>query len=216
MEVMYKRKDSYYLQAKKEGYRSRAAYKLTEIARKENVVRPGDHVVDAGAAPGGWSQVLLNLVGKKGKVVAVDILPMDSLPGENYRFFQEDLSLPSLPGRILSFFGRKADAVVSDAAPNTTGIAFTDQARSADLVRVVLSLARETLKEGGTFLAKIFEGQEADAVFRELQGDFEKVRRIRPAATRKESFELYLLARGFRGRSSAFIAVPPEKIQERP
>jgi 23S rRNA (uridine2552-2'-O)-methyltransferase len=199
MRSMYKRKDSYYLQAKKEGYRSRAAYKLTEIARKEPVVRPGDFVVDAGAAPGGWSQVLLPLVGKKGKVVAVDILPMEPLPGENCRFFQEDLSLPSLPGRILEFFGRKADAVVSDAAPNTSGIAFTDQARSADLVRVVLSLARNTLKEGGTFLAKIFEGQEADAVFKELKAEFDAVRRIRPAATRKESFELYLLAKGFRG-----------------
>ncbi|MBI5419216.1 MAG: RlmE family RNA methyltransferase [Deltaproteobacteria bacterium] len=195
---MYKRKDAYYLQAKKEGYRSRAAYKLLQIAGKEPVVRPGDCVIDAGAAPGGWSQVLLSLAEKKGKVAAVDILPMDPLPGENFRFFQEDLTLPSLPGRILEFFGRKADVVVSDAAPNTTGIAFTDQARSADLVRAVFSLARETLREGGTFLAKIFEGAEADAVFRELQGRFEKVRRIRPEATRKESFELYLLGKGFR------------------
>ncbi|MEK6779796.1 MAG: RlmE family RNA methyltransferase [Candidatus Deferrimicrobiota bacterium] len=199
MSGMYKRKDSFYLQAKKEGYRSRAAYKISEIVRKEALVRPGDCVIDAGAAPGGWSQVLLPLVGKKGKVAAVDILPMESLPGGNFRLFQEDLSLPSLPGRILEFFGRKADIVVSDAAPNTTGIAFTDQARSADLVRVVLSLARRTLAEGGTLLAKIFEGAEVDAVFRELQGEFEKVRRVRPAATRKESFELYLLAKGFRG-----------------
>lgn len=198
MGSMFKRKDSYYLKAKKEGYRSRAAYKLTEIARKEAVVRTGDYVIDAGAAPGGWSQILLSLVGKKGKVVAVDILPMEPLPDENYRFFQEDLSLPSLPGLILGFLGRKADAVVSDAAPNTSGIAFTDQARSADLVRVVFSLARMTLKGGGIFLAKIFEGQEADAVFKELKEEFETVRRIRPAATRKESFELYLLARGFR------------------
>jgi len=195
---MYKRKDRYYLQAKKEGYRSRAAYKLTQIVQAEKMVRPGDLVIDAGAAPGGWSQVLLPLAGKKGKVAAVDILPLEPLAGENFRFFQDDLSLPSLPGRILEFFGRKADVVVSDAAPNTTGIAFTDQARSADLVRVVFSLARKTLKEGGTFLAKIFEGQEADAVFKELQAEFEKVRRIRPSATRKESFELYLLAKGFR------------------
>ncbi len=197
---MYKRKDSYYRKAKKEGYRSRAAYKIEEIARKEALARPGEFVVDAGAAPGGWSQVLLELVGKTGKVAAVDILPMETLPGDNFRFFREDLLSPSLPGRILEFLGRKADLVLSDAAPNTTGVAFTDQARSADLVRAVLSLARGTLAKGGTFLAKIFEGAEADAVFRELQGEFEKVRRIRPAATRKESFELYLLARGFRGR----------------
>jgi len=201
MGVMYKRKDAYYLQAKKEGYRSRAAYKLTQIVQADKAVRPGDCIIDAGAAPGGWSQVLLPLVGKKGKVAAVDILPMEPLPGENFLFLQDDLSLPSLPGRILEFFGRKADVIVSDAAPNTTGIAFTDQARSADLVRVVLSLARNTLAEGGTFLAKIFEGPDADAVFRELQAEFRKVRRIRPPATRRESFELYLLAKGFRTRS---------------
>jgi 23S rRNA (uridine2552-2'-O)-methyltransferase len=200
MGVMYKRKDAYYLQAKKEGYRSRAAYKLTQIVQAEKAVRAGDCIIDAGAAPGGWSQVLLPLVGRKGKVAAVDILPMEPLPGENFLFLQDDLSLPSLPGRILEFFGRKADVVVSDAAPNTTGIAFTDQARSAELVRVVLSLARKTLAEGGTLLAKIFEGPEADAVFREMQGEFDKVRRIRPPATRKESFELYLLAKGFRPR----------------
>jgi 23S rRNA (uridine2552-2'-O)-methyltransferase len=200
MGIMYRRKDRYYLQAKKEGYRSRSAYKLAQIVQAGRMVRPGDFVIDAGAAPGGWSQVLLPLVGKKGKVAAVDILPLEPLPGENFRFFQDDLSLPSLPGRILEFFGRKADVVVSDAAPNTMGIAFTDQARSADLVRAVLSLARRTLSEGGTFLAKIFEGQEADAVFKELQAEFEKVRRIRPPATRKESFELYLLAKGFRTR----------------
>jgi 23S rRNA (uridine2552-2'-O)-methyltransferase len=198
---MYRRKDHYYLQAKKEGYRSRSAYKLTQIVQAGRMVRPGDFVIDAGAAPGGWSQVLLPLVGKKGKVAAVDLLPLEPLPGENFRFFQDDLSLPSLPGRILEFFGRKADIVVSDAAPNTMGIAFTDQARSADLVRVVFSLARNTLKEGGSLLAKIFEGPEADTVFKELQAEFEKVRRIRPPATRKESFELYLLAKGFRARS---------------
>jgi 23S rRNA (uridine2552-2'-O)-methyltransferase len=198
MGVMYKRKDAYYLQAKKEGYRSRAVYKLVQIVQAEKAVHPGDCIIDAGAAPGGWSQVLLPLVGKKGRVAAVDILPMEPLPGKNFHFFQDDLSLPSLPGRILEFFGRKANVVVSDAAPNTTGIAFTDQARSADLVRVVLSLARNTLAEGGTLLAKIFVGSEADAVFRELQAEFEKVRRIRPPATRRESFELYFLAKGFR------------------
>ncbi|MCL5884219.1 MAG: RlmE family RNA methyltransferase [Deltaproteobacteria bacterium] len=197
---MYKRKDSWYLQAKKEGYRSRAAYKLLQVVESERIVRPGECVIDAGAAPGGWSQVLLRLVGKTGKVAAVDILPMEPLPGENFRFFQDDLSLPSLPGRIREFFGGTADAVVSDAAPNTTGIPFTDQARSAELVRAVLALARETLKEGGTFLAKIFGSAEADTLFRALRAEFREVRRIRPGATRKESFELYLLAKGFRGK----------------
>ncbi len=196
---MYERKDPWYRKAKKEGYRSRAAYKLTEIAAAEKIARPGDCVIDAGASPGGWSQVLVDLVGKRGKVAAVDILPMEPLPAENFRFFQDDVTLPSLPQRLLAFFGREADAVVSDAAPNTTGISFTDQARSAELVRAVHALARKTLRKGGTFLAKIFEGAEADAVMRELKGSFDRVRRIRPGATRKESFELYLLATGFRG-----------------
>ncbi|HBO68870.1 MAG TPA: RlmE family RNA methyltransferase [Deltaproteobacteria bacterium] len=199
MEPMYERKDAYYRKAKQEGFRSRAAYKLAEIARAHKIARPGECVVDAGAAPGGWSQVLLRLVGTKGKVAAVDLLPMEPLPGENFRFFRTDIAEPSLPEEILSFFGRTADAVVSDAAPNTSGVSVTDRARSADLVLSVLSLAGTTLREGGTFLAKIFEGPEADEVFRELQGKFSKVIRVRPGATRKESSELYLLARGFRG-----------------
>jgi 23S rRNA (uridine2552-2'-O)-methyltransferase len=196
---VYKRKDAFYVKAKKEGYRSRAAYKLLEFERMEKVVVPGDFVVDAGAAPGGWSQVLLRLVGKRGRVAAVDILPMDPLPGGNFRYLPRDITDGSLPVEIIAFLGRKADAIVSDAAPNTTGISFTDQARSADLVRAVLSLAKETLREGGTFLAKIYEGAEADDVVKELRGSFGEVRRIRPSATRKESFELYLLARNFRG-----------------
>ena len=195
---MYDRKDAWYRQAKKEGYRSRAAYKLTQIAAKEKAVRPGDRVIDAGAAPGGWSQVLLGMVGDRGKVAAVDLLPMGALPGENFRFWRRDLTDPSLPAEILDFLGGRADAVVSDAAPNTTGSSFTDQARSADLVRAVFGLARETLRDGGTFLAKIFGGAESDEVFRELKPFFAELRRVRPEATRKESFELYFVGKGFR------------------
>jgi 23S rRNA (uridine2552-2'-O)-methyltransferase len=196
---MYERKDAYYRQAKKEGYRSRAAYKLTQIAAKEKAVRPGDRAIDAGAAPGGWSQVLLERVGKQGKVAAVDLLPMEPLPGDNFRFWQRDLTDTALPAELLAFLGGKADIVLSDAAPNTTGSSFTDQARSADLVRAVFALARATLREGGTFLAKIFGGAESDAVFRELKPFFSELRRVRPEATRKESFELYLLGKGYRG-----------------
>jgi 23S rRNA (uridine2552-2'-O)-methyltransferase len=185
---MYERKDAYYRKAKREGYRSRAAYKLEQIAAREKAVRPGDRVIDAGAAPGGWSQVILALVGPRGKVAAVD----------NFRSWRRDLADPALPVELLSFLGGKADGVLSDAAPNTTGSTFTDQARSADLVRTVFALARGTLREGGTFLAKIFGGAEGDAVFRELKPFFRELRRIRPEATRKESFELYLLGKGFR------------------
>lgn len=196
---MYDRKDPYYRKAKREGLRSRAAYKLTELVGSHRLVRRGDRVVDAGAAPGGWSQVLLRLVGPEGKVAAVDILPMEPIPGDNFRFFRKDLADPSLPAEILSFLEGRADAVVSDAAPNTSGIPSTDQARSADLVRSVASLARQTLRTDGSLLVKIFEGPEADAVFRELRAEFAQVVRVRPGATRKESSELYLVARGFRG-----------------
>ena len=195
---MYDRKDAYYRQAKKEGYRSRAAYKLAQIAAKEKAILPGYRVIDAGAAPGGWSQVLLATVGMTGKVAAVDLLPMPPLPGENFRFWRRDLTDPALPPELLEFLGGQADAVVSDAAPNTTGSTFTDQARSADLVRAVFRLARETLRGGGTFLAKIFGGAEADAVFGELKPFFRELRRLRPEATRRESFELYILGKGFK------------------
>ncbi len=195
---MYKRKDSYYLKAKQEGYRSRAAYKLQQIVQAEKIVKTGDLVIDAGAAPGGWSQLLLQMVGARGKVAAVDILAMDALGGDNFRFFHQSLEEPALPAEVVDFLGRKADLVLSDAAPNTTGSAFTDQARSADLVRIIFGFAKETLKPGGTFLAKIFTGAESDVVFKELQPHFEKLRRIRPEATRKESFELYLIGKGFK------------------
>ncbi|HEY5997181.1 MAG TPA: RlmE family RNA methyltransferase [Candidatus Deferrimicrobiaceae bacterium] len=195
---MYKRKDSYYLKAKQEGYRSRAAYKLQQIVSAEKIVKAGDLVVDAGAAPGGWSQLLLRMVGPKGKVAAVDILEMEPMGGENFRFWHRSLEEPALPAEVVGFLGRKADLVLSDAAPNTTGSAFTDQARSADLVRVIFGFAKETLRPGGSFLAKIFTGAESDLVFKELQPHFDKVRRIRPEATRKESFELYLIGKGFK------------------
>lgn len=199
MKAMFKRKDSYYLQAKKEGYRSRAAYKLLQIVEAEKIVRAGDLVVDAGAAPGGWSQVLLKLAGPRGRVAAVDILPMDPVGGDNFRFFHRSLEEASLPADVLAFLGRRADLVLSDAAPNTTGSAFTDQARSADLVRTIFAFARETLRPDGTFLAKIFTGAESDLVYKELKPHFGKLRRIRPEATRRESFELYLLGKEFRG-----------------
>jgi 23S rRNA (uridine2552-2'-O)-methyltransferase len=195
---MYKRKDSYYLKAKQEGYRSRAAYKLQQIVSAEKIVKAGDLVVDAGAAPGGWSQLLLSMVGPKGKVAAVDILEMEPLGGDNFRFWRRSLEEAGLPAEVVAFLGRKADLVLSDAAPNTTGSAFTDQARSADLVRIIFGFAKETLRPGGAFLAKIFTGAESDLVFKELQPHFDKVRRIRPEATRKESFELYLIGKGFK------------------
>lgn len=196
---MYERKDPYYRRAKREGYRSRAAYKLSELSDAAGIARRGDRVIDAGAAPGGWSQVLLERVGTGGRVAAVDLLPMEPLPGEHFRFFRSDLSDPALPGKILGFLGGRADAVVSDAAPNTTGIPSADQARSAELVRAVARLAGSTLRPGGCLLAKVFEGPDVPALLGELRREYRAVRRLRPAATRRESFEVYLFASGFRG-----------------
>ena len=196
---MYDRKDAWHRLAKKEGYRSRAVYKLAQIAKTEKAVRPGDRVIDAGAAPGGWSQILLELVGANGKVAAIDLMPMDPFPGGNFRFWRKDISDPTLTGELLEFLGGRADVVLSDAAPNIAGNPSTDQARSADLVRAVFSLARGTLKEGGAFLAKIFTGTESEAVFAELKPFFREIRRIRPEATRKRSSELYFLGKGFKG-----------------
>ena len=165
---MYVRKDPWYHKAKREGYRSRAAYKLEQIVAAEKFLKPGDHVVDAGAAPGGWSQLLARLVGAKGRVLAVDLLRMEPIPEPNVAFWQRDLSEETLPAEAEAAFGRKADAVLSDAAPNTTGSAFTDQARSADLVRTILVFAGAVLRPGGTFLAKVFAGSDADDLFRLL------------------------------------------------
>jgi len=195
---MYDRKDSWHRLAKKEGYRSRAVYKLAQIAEKERAVRPGDRAIDAGAAPGGWSQLLLELVGGKGKVAAIDLMPIEPFPGANFRFWRKDISDPALSGELLEFLGGRADIVLSDAAPNISGSAPIDQTRSADLVRAVFSLARETLKDGGVFLAKIFTGTESETVFAELKPFFRELRRIRPEATRKRSSELYFLGKGFK------------------
>lgn len=196
---MYDRKDAYYRKAKAEGFRSRAAYKLQQIAKAEKLIRPGDAVVDAGAAPGGWTQVLSAMVGSKGSVLAIDILPMEPLPFPNVTIWKRDLTEECLPDEALAALGRKADAVVSDAAPNTTGSAFTDQARSADLVRTIFLFSEKVLKPSGLFLAKVYAGSDSDDVFRELKPRFDSFKRIRPEATRQASFEIYLLGKGFKG-----------------
>ena len=192
--------DPYVAQAKRDGYRSRAAYKLLEIDDKYHVLKPGMTVVDLGAAPGGWSQIAARRVGAdngKGKVVAIDLLEMPEIPGVT--FAQLDFHADDAPERLTAMIGGRADVVMSDMAANTTGHRKTDQLRILGLVESAAAFACEMLNPGGTFLAKAFQsGADAD-LLAQLKRDFASVRHVKPAASRQDSSERYVLATGFRG-----------------
>ncbi|MEE4661174.1 MAG: 23S rRNA (uridine(2552)-2'-O)-methyltransferase RlmE [Halieaceae bacterium] len=189
--------DPYVQRAQREGYRSRACYKLLEIQERDQLIRPGDTVVDLGAAPGGWSQVAAAIVGERGRVIASDILPMDSLP--DVHFIQGDFTEESVLNAILEQVGDTgSDLVISDMAPNMSGMTAVDQPRSMYLVELAVDLARQTLKPGGTFLAKVFQGEGFDELLRELRDSFDKVQTRKPQASRPRSREVYVLGRGFR------------------
>ena len=193
--------DPYVAAAKREGYRSRAAYKLDEIAEKYAFLKPGSVVVDLGAAPGGWTQVAAKRVKAedgRGAVVALDILPFDPVPGTITLL--QDFSEPQAEGRLLDALGgRKADAVLSDMAAPTTGHRPTDHLRIMGLAEEALDFALKVLAPGGTFLAKVFQGGSERSLLDVLKRDFSTVRHIKPKASRAESPELYVLATGFRG-----------------
>jgi 23S rRNA (uridine2552-2'-O)-methyltransferase len=191
------RDDPYVQQAQREGYRSRACYKLLEIQEKDRVIRPGMTVLDLGSAPGGWSQVAVALVGHSGRVVASDILPMDSLAG--VEFIEGDFTSDDVFGQILDIIGdSRVDLVLSDIAPNMSGVNAVDQPRSIYLVELALDMARRVLAPGGTFVAKVFQGEGFDELFRAARESFEKVLTRKPRASRPRSREVYLVARGFR------------------
>jgi len=184
--------DSYVRRAREAGYRSRAAYKLLDIERQDRILRPGMRVLDLGAAPGGWSQVAVKKVGPGGRVVAVDPVDMAPIPG--VRFIRSDFRQADLESAL----GGSADAVLSDMMPNVTGVPLVDQARSAELIREAAALCRKVLKPDGIFLAKIFQGGAFDEVVAELRAVFQTVAVRKPAASRSESRETYLLARGLK------------------
>ncbi len=189
--------DPYVKQAQKDGYRSRASYKLLQLNEKDRLMQPGMLVVDLGSAPGGWSQVAGNLVGARGKVVASDILPME--PVKNVDFIQGDFREAEVLTRILgSLSNRKPDLIISDLAPNISGIPMADQAASMYLVELALDLARQVLKSRGTFVAKVFQGAGSEDYLRELRRSFEKLSIRKPAASRPKSSEIYVVAKGFR------------------
>jgi 23S rRNA (uridine2552-2'-O)-methyltransferase len=191
--------DPYVARAKREGYRSRAAYKLLEIDEKYRILKPGQRVVDLGAAPGGWSQIAARVVGAKGKVVGIDLLPIDPMPG--VEFIELDFLDESAPGRLIEMLGGPADVVMSDMAANTTGHKKTDHLRIIGLAEAAIYFAREILAPGGAFIAKVFQGGTENQLLADLKRDFAVVRHVKPAASRADSAELYVMATGFRGRA---------------
>ncbi|MCC6917343.1 RlmE family RNA methyltransferase [Nitrosomonas sp.] len=184
--------DNFVRKANQEGYRSRAAYKLQEIAEHDALFTPGMTVVDLGAAPGSWSQVALDLVGPAGKIFALDMLDMQPLPGVTFiqGDFREDKILATLETAL---GGRRADLVISDMAPNLTGVRVSDQARGMYLAELALMFCREHLNPGKNFLVKVFQGTDFEAFRRLMQADFAKVVIRKPKASRDRSKELYLL-----------------------
>ena len=193
--------DPYVAQAKREGFRSRAAYKLIEIDDKYRFLKPGMSVVDLGAAPGGWSQIAAKRVGAadgKGKVIAVDVLEMPEIAGVS--FAQLDFLAEDASEKLRAMIGGRADAVLSDMAANTTGHRKTDQLRILGLVEGAAAFASEVLNPGGTFLAKAFQSGADAELLAQLKHDFASVRHVKPASSRKDSSERYVLATGFRGQ----------------
>jgi 23S rRNA (uridine2552-2'-O)-methyltransferase len=192
--------DPYVAKAKREGYRSRAAFKLIEIDDKYRFLKSGMTVVDLGAAPGGWSQIAAKRVGApdKGKVIAIDLLEIGEIPGVT--FAQMDFLDADAPEKLLAMMSGRADVVMSDMAANTTGHRKTDQLRIVGLVEAAALFASEVLNPGGTFLAKVFQsGADAELVA-QLKRDFASVRHVKPASSRQDSSERYVLAMGFRGQ----------------
>ena len=187
--------DEFVKRAQREGYRSRAVFKLEEIQRKDHILKPGMSVVDLGAAPGGWSQYALGLVGRKGRVVAMDILPMEPLPGVAFvqGDFREETVLEVLLNRLN---GREIDLVMSDIAPNITGVDAVDQPRAMYLAELAVDFADHVLRPGGDLLVKLFQGEGFDPLLRDLRARYDKVVMRKPRASRPRSREVYALARG--------------------
>ena len=189
--------DPYVARAKREGYRSRAAFKLIEIDEKYHVLKPGAQVVDLGAAPGGWSEIAAKRIGPKGRVIALDILEMKLIPG--VEFLHLDFLDNAAPDRLKDMLGGKADVVLSVMEANATGHRQTDHLRIMALAEAAALFAGEVLKPGGNFLCKVLQGRTEATLLAELKRDFESVKHVKPPASRTDSAELYLLARGFRG-----------------
>ncbi|MBV1797630.1 RlmE family RNA methyltransferase [Siccirubricoccus sp. G192] len=192
--------DPYVRAAQARGLRSRAAFKLIEIDEKYRLLKPGARVVDLGAAPGGWTQVVVQKAGPRGRVVALDLLAMDPLPGATV--LQGDFQDPAAEQAVLTALDGPADLVLSDMAPNTTGHGATDHLRIIGLAELALDFAIKVLAPGGGFVAKVFQGGSEKTLLEALKRDFASVRHAKPPASRKDSSELYVVAMGFRGEGA--------------
>lgn len=188
--------DPYVAERARRGLRSRAAFKIAEIDARFRLFRPGDRVVDLGAAPGGWTQVVLERVGPRGRVVAVDIRDMDPVPGA--MIVNADFTDAATPDKIRAALDGPADAVVSDMSPSATGHGPTDHLRIVALADAAFEFAREILKPGGAFVAKVFQGGAEGELLAALKRAFKTVRHAKPPASRAESAETYVVAQGFR------------------
>ena len=192
-----KKREHYYKQAKREGYRARSAYKLLQIQKKYRILKPGDTVVDLGAAPGGWSQVAKEITGIKGKIIGVDILPIKPIPG--IIFLQGDMTKDEDIQRILSLTDKNTvDAIISDMSPNISGNYSVDQARSVFLCEQALKTCDILLKDGGSFVCKIFEGEDLPDFIQKVKNRFKIVKQFDPEASRKSSSEIYIIAKYFK------------------
>ncbi len=189
-----RKRDYYYKKAKEERYRSRAAYKLLQAVKKYRFIKEGDSVIDLGAAPGGWIQAARRIVGKNGFVVGVDLKAMEQFEEQNVRAIVGDIYDPEVPNQILEFLPKKADALLSDASPNISGVWEVDHARQIDLALMALHIALDTLKPSGCFFVKVFQGDLLDDFANKVKNHFTTVRLIKPAASRSRSSEMFILA----------------------
>ena len=193
------RKDPYVARSKENGYRSRASFKLLELNKSDRLFNPGMCVVDLGAAPGGWSQILTPLLGKKGRVIALDLLAMPELP--NVEFMQGDFRSPEIRTKLSnSIAGQPVNWVISDMAPNLSGMMSVDQPRIMELAFEAWEFAERVLNQGGGFLVKVFQGEEIKPFVKILNQHFQKVSIRKPAASRSESREIFIIAKQFKGR----------------
>ena len=192
------RKNHYYRLARRLGYRSRAAFKLKELAQRFNLLKRGDVVVDLGAAPGGWLQVARSLVGDEGFVLGVDVSSIKPLPWSNVKLLRLDVTSPEAPEVVLRSLPRKADVVLSDLSPKVSGVWELDVARQASLVEAALKVIDVTLREGGSAVVKLFQGPGFEEPLKLLEARFQHVKLTRPKATRPESAEVYAVALGFK------------------
>jgi 23S rRNA (uridine2552-2'-O)-methyltransferase len=189
--------DPYVKKAQLEGYRSRSAYKLIELNEKDRLIKPNMFLLDLGSAPGGWSQVASKLIGRNGRVLATDILPME--PIKNVDFVQGDFTDEAVVAQLMERLGgEKFDLIISDIAPNITGIDSADQASSMYFLELALDTVRKTLKRDANFVAKMFQGSGSDLYLKELRTSFEKVLTRKPGASRAESREVFIVAKGFK------------------